>query len=304
MNHPISIGNRKNSISHLAACMIFTGAILCGAVFSAHAQQPAPSHAAPTSAPPLAKFEVVSIKPSEDRFLRLAQEGKNPVRVDDAQATLTGIDLSTLVQMAFQMPKYRVVLPHGVSGAHFNIAGKLPEGSTAVRFPEMVQSMLIDRFKMTFHREQRVLPVYYLSVGKGAPRLKPSTTTDPDQRGCSVTGINYHCQGVTMDQIAGELTKGYYLASAAQEQNLPAAAALAQQWPDKPVIDRTGLDGSYDFAVDFGKSKSTNGDATDASDEPISAFSAAKAIGLVLKPGDEPLEFLVVDHIETAPSDN
>ena len=261
---------------------------------------PCPVTVRAQDAQPVVKFEVVSIKPTEDRFLQLVREGKNPIRIDDAQATLMGIDLSTVIQMAYQLPKYRVVLPRAATTSHFNIAGKVPAGATAAQVPQMLQSMLADRFNMAFHFEDRVQPVYFLTVGKGALKLKPSTAVDPSTQGCSIKGITYGCKGVTMAQVADELTKGYYLASAAQEQNLPAAAGLAEQWPDRPVIDKTGFTGAFDFTADFGKPNSDNKAAAASADESdtVSAFLAIKSLGLVLQPDKQPVQVLVVDHID------
>ena len=60
----------------------------------------------------------------------------------------------------------------------FDILAKMPEGATKEQVPEMLQSLLAERFGLTFHKEMREQPVYAPVVAKGGPKLKESSTEE------------------------------------------------------------------------------------------------------------------------------
>jgi uncharacterized protein (TIGR03435 family) len=136
----------------------------------------------------------------------------------------------------------------------------------------MLQALLADHFATRSHRETRVLPVYVLMVAKGGSKLKES------RPGESAKG--------TMWSNQGEIS-----ALASSLESLP---ALLTGEVDRPVVDKTGLTGNYDFTLRFapGLSAGLNSDAA-------SIFTALEEqLGLKLEPSKAPLEVLVIDHIE------
>jgi len=79
-------------------------------------------------------------------------------------------------------------------------------------------------------------------------------------------------------------------------------------WLDRPVIDRTGLTGSYDFPLDFGRVGATvgrrGGGATDENVVLVPLRDAVKDLGLALESGRAPFDILVIDHSERVPTEN
>jgi uncharacterized protein (TIGR03435 family) len=177
----------------------------------------------------------------------------------------------------------------------------------------MVQSLLADRFHLKLHTELRDQPIYALVVDhQPAPGLTPAPddglcTRPFDQpkqpphpkvlgRSCQLFILRKgdlrqaHMNDYTVDQIAGNLV----------------LASLGALDP-RPVLDKTGLSGSYDFVIEFLPPKRhTSETATDAPDEePGATFEDAlrqqAGLKLVKQTGDVPV--LIVDHVEP-PSDN
>lgn len=173
----------------------------------------------------------------------------------------------------------------------------------------MLQELLADRFRLKVHWETRQLPVYFLTVAEGRPKFKqvvPGTGRNrPPARSIGYDGpTSVKCRDLSMDRLA--------------------ARVLGEQL-GRPVIDRTGLTGHYDFDLHW-TSNNNGAEQTDApfaaggavraasNDQP--AFSAAtptggtnlpkaleQQLGLKLEPGKGPVEVLVIDHVER-PSEN
>jgi len=138
---------------------------------------------------PKPAFEVVSIKVTQDDPMELAHAGINGMKVDDAQLVYRATPLWTVILSAFKLPADQVVMPSWALDVRFNIDGKLPAGSTKAQVPEMLQTMLADRLKMTFHHwespgqstkppnyrstERRLRPAVYERSGKSLSEVVP-----------------------------------------------------------------------------------------------------------------------------------
>jgi len=170
----------------------------------------------------------------------------------------------------------------------------------------MLQALLEDRFKLRIRRENREVPVYALTLAKGGPKLPafqegsctpvdfPRVPQPRPEDGCMVlirqgTGSTLALQapGTSLDGF----TKLLYLAV------------------DRPVIDKTGIQGLFDFHLEFAQQEATpafrpGGEPlprpAEPADEPAapSIFTAIQQLGLKLEPAKGPREFLVVDRVE------
>jgi uncharacterized protein (TIGR03435 family) len=225
-------------------------------------------------------------------------------RVDDAQVDLGGVDLSTLIQLAYGLPPDQISGPGWLEEEPFSIMAKLPAGASKSQVPEMLQTMLAERFKMTVHHEEKVRPVYLLEVGKGPLKLKESKGDNPGQDGCQGEGGGYRfCQNVTMEQFAEILSQGATM-SAMAPVGTPSALL------DRPVVDETELKGGYDFSLEYGRvgaarvGRGGNSAPTGDGATLVPISDAVKALGLVLKPGRHTFDILVIDHVERVPSEN
>jgi len=201
------------------------------------------------------------------------------------------VTLRQLIQMAYRVLQYQVVGPDWLSEEHFDVQANLPAGTSTNDVPEMMQTLLAQRFGLAIHHEQKVVPAYALMVAKDGPKFHESTADDSNAAIC-YAGISKICHKETMQMLADELSR---MARLGVERLNPWAI-------DRPVIDMTGLKGSYDFTMDYGP----QGNGPTAANDPdmVTAFEAVKALGLKLEPTTHRDELIVVDHIERVPTGN
>ncbi|MGD0499342.1 MAG: TIGR03435 family protein [Bryobacteraceae bacterium] len=250
-------------------------------------------HGQPSPARPA--FEVVSIRPgSPGSMMDLIQSGKMHSRIDDALLDLGSVSLSAVIQFAYRLPADRISGPGWLDDARFDILAKLPVGASKSQAPEMLQSMLAERFHFAAHRDQKVMPVYELMVGKGPLKLKESANDDSEPIPCE-GGLLAHltCHKVTLEQLANQ---------------------LSHKWDiDRPVIDVTGLKGAYDFTMGFdlvaGGGRRGSGSAAGQPNGPpdpteISLAEAVRRLGLRLEPARRTFDYLVIDHVDRVPTEN
>ena len=282
----------------------------------------------------LSKFEVASIRPS------VPLPGGRPCarnRTNDAgRVTRTCSSVKELLRDAgFQLS--RLLGPDWMEvGQKFDIQAKLPDGASLDRLPEMFQSLLEDRFGLAFHREYREQQIYALEVAKSGLKVKPAATpaeqpawvaeaaNNPDAERAFVAGIwgrsivVHRSDGATMSVIqtpsmgfvwrwvqrpAGII---HYEAPSITTEGLAGLAAIAANFPDPIVVDRTGLEGRYQVNLDVPTADIPTGaaDRSLVQEEYLRIVQdALKKLGLELKQRKEPVEMIVIDHLDKTPKD-
>jgi uncharacterized protein (TIGR03435 family) len=191
--------------------------------------------------------------------------------------------------------------PAWLDAKHYSIAAKA-DGPASIEVMEgpMMQRLLEDRFHLKTHRETREASVYALSVAKGGLKIKPAapgscTVRARDDTGFAAppTGQKPYCgeAGMAMNPFRFKFT----LASGTLRQLASNLGARV----DRPVLDKTGIEGKFDFRLEFAPN------SADPSDERTapSVFSALAEIGLRLEAAKGPRDYLVIDHVE-APTEN
>jgi uncharacterized protein (TIGR03435 family) len=169
---------------------------------------------------------------------------------------------------------------------------------------EMLRSLLVARFGMKYHFEDRPISSYMLIADK--PKLKkadPASRTGCKEGPASPSRADTRdqnpllsrlltCTNTSMSQFATLLFKG-----------------MAQGYVSGPVFDGTGLEGSWDFTLSFSapaQVQAPNGDNANA--EPTGAISLPdalqKQIGIRMEMQKHPVEVLVIDHLERQPTEN
>jgi uncharacterized protein (TIGR03435 family) len=164
----------------------------------------------------------------------------------------------------------------------YDIDATLPEGASREQVPAMLRGLLADRFKLAAHIVNREAPSFALVVGKAGSKLTPAKE-----------GATYANKG---DRIGMHFRQNMPLANLAQ--------FLANQL-QKPVADETGLKGSFWIALDYVPeypSDKSGGNGLDLA--PPLRVAIEEQLGLKLEPRKAPVEFLAIDHIEKAPSEN
>jgi uncharacterized protein (TIGR03435 family) len=293
--------------------------LLLAAAFSAALFAPALS----AQDTPRLEFEVASIKtsappgPGTGRIL-------GGVHIDGSQVNWTFLSLKDYIVSAYRVRIYQIDGPDWLGSERFDINAKLPAGSSPKDAAQMLQALLEDRFKLKIHREQRDFAVYGLVVGKGGLKMKesavdsdaPPATAAPGA--ASVAAVS-RPGGVTVNYSNGS---SFTFADNKFEGHKLSATLMADvmaRFTDRPVVDMTSLKGNYDFVIeltpeDFRAMGIRAAIAAGAQIPPQilqqfessgdSLANALEKLGLKLEPRKAPIEVLVVDHAEKAPSEN
>jgi uncharacterized protein (TIGR03435 family) len=173
----------------------------------------------------------------------------------------------------------------------------------------MLQNLLAERFKLTFHREKKEVQAYDLVVAKNGPKLKESPTTQPSsdddpEKPVSASTANRDENGFPIlppgrQPMMMAIKGGYAVQRFGDESMENFAEALAGQLRH-PVSDATGLKGKYDFTLNW-----IMGGALSPENTGPTLFTALQQqLGLRLESKKGTVDVLVVDHIEKSPTEN
>ena len=197
--------------------------------------------------------------------------------------------------------------PAWINSESYNINAKA-EGNASMEMMlgPMLQALLEDRFGLKVHRETRTVPAYALTVTKRGPRLQPAKEgcTPIDPTTAPQPGQKQLCGGPTNGTIAGKSS----ITLDAHGLSLNEFSKSLASIMGRPVVDKTGITGKFDFDLEFLPDESSAGLrvrlASSDSPNATSIFTAIQEqLGLKLESTRGPGEFLVIDHIER-PSEN
>jgi uncharacterized protein (TIGR03435 family) len=202
-------------------------------------------------------FEVASIRPSAPpgTLTQNFQGGTLHLGlvIDRARVDIAGLSLAEILPVAYRVKPYQVIGPDWMNEDRWDILGKLPEGASTDRVPEMLQSLLRDRFRLEAHSETRERNVYALVLNKNGPALKPSAPDAPAPRPGAQGNMQPDAKGRTVTITggpAGTLRATYLDDDSVRVElraNMPALAEILLA--DRTVIDFTELKGMYDIAL-------------------------------------------------------
>jgi uncharacterized protein (TIGR03435 family) len=301
-------GSRRKLL--LTAFGIVAIAIPILSSFAASTQNQPQSHpqASSTNAPKY-EFDTASIKPTKLR----GGSFMPGFTVDGYRSAYA--PLQTLIIQAYGVRPYQISgAPSWMISDLYDVEAKMdPSVADALKAlgpdqlklarQQMLQALLADRFALKVHTKTKDGPVYLLNVGKNGPRMqdaKPAAALQlagPD--GGGLTGV------IRLERGTGDGTKVN-----ATSVNIPYLTRYLSQILRRPVLDKTGLTGSYDFTLDFVPDAGQTPATTNADDNTLppdpgaSIFTAVQQqLGLKLDPGRGPVGTLVIDHVER-PSGN
>jgi uncharacterized protein (TIGR03435 family) len=273
MAHPIIRRLRLTKKLRLAASAF---AAVAGPIVLSIAS--APRLRAQTAAP--LAFEVASIRPSVLRpgtffVKKLLPTSDVPFRISGNRVITPRRTVTDLILAAYDVKDFQISgAPSWASqtGDRYDIEAKA-SGDTAPnldQFRLMFQSLLADRFQLKLHRDSKQLPTYDLVIGKRGSRLKPVPPDAPPSKG---------------------------------QHSLDHLVEALSQFLDRPVIDKTGLSGNFEYAVPLAqlvraKSEDPNGFAMGAVSSVVE-----ESLGLKLESAKDQVQILVIDRVEK-PSEN
>jgi uncharacterized protein (TIGR03435 family) len=223
-------------------------------------------------------FEVASVKP--------APPPKGPgisvnTHSDNGRITMSNVSLKDVLAQAYKVRYQQLDTPDWMENTRFDIVAKYPEGAGEKQIPEMLQTLLADRFKLAMHKESKVLPVYALVVAKGGPKLHPvdapaGLSTHGSKLGREMKGK------VTLSRLADALSGSL----------------------DRPVVDMTGISGAYEIDMKWSTDEGAEAKTGDTPDAPTIFTAIQETMGLKLEARKAPIDIIVVDHAEKVPTEN
>lgn len=265
---------------------------------------------------PAPQFEVASVRLGDGKGGSIALRFEAGGRV-----TATGMPPATLIQQAWRLPSFEQIvgLPKSFSGStskNITIVAKAPEGwlpnnpgvvNSQARdiLNTMLQSLLIERYRMKFHFEAR--PIDGLSLAAGKPKL---TRADPSGRtGCRREGQQQTGRALMVKEVCRNMTMAQF---AEQMQALDSGILY-------PVHDETGLEGAWDFTLNYdaysrlydlpvfrraAAAADTNGQAAEPSGSISFLDAVQKQLGLRIETRKRPEQVLVIDSMLEDPLEN
>ncbi|HVY94914.1 MAG TPA: TIGR03435 family protein [Bryobacteraceae bacterium] len=250
-------------------------------------------------------FEAATIDPVE---MTLAQAigGRSSVTIDDSFATFRGQSPVQLIQRAYGVLADQIInLPDSSRGVNFDIRAKIPAGVSKDQVPEMLQALLAERFKLVVHRQEEQRKLYQLTVAPGGTKkMQRMEGAGPGR--CPLQDGHRICAAESMAELATMMTNLRTLALAAAKAPAAAASGLAEMAAnaprdflvDRPVIDKTGLEGRFEFPFDYGPVPGS------PDLPPYRIVDSLNALGLKLVPVTSAVQTVVIDHIERMPTAN
>jgi uncharacterized protein (TIGR03435 family) len=250
------------------------------------------------SASPPPKFEAAVVKINKS-----GQTYRGDHILPSGQFNISNSPLREIIMWAYHVQlQYVTRGPGWIDSDRFDIVAKAPPDTTMDVARLMLRSLLADRFKLRIRQEQKVLPVFALTIGKSGPRLRP-----PDSFGLAHCGrgsehgivAQHHvrCTNMTLSDLAEFLPD------------------LAVRDIGYPVVDLTGIKGSYDFDLDFrldlapqwdgaGRGSQPDVDVSDPVNGPTIFEDLDTQFGLRLEAKKQAMPVIVVEDAVRVPEGN
>ena len=236
------------------------------------------------------EFAVGSIRPSNS-------EGRPEVGNFNGRGYGKNATLKMIMATAYQVPAFQISGgPKWVDSDRFNIEARAEDPTTGyIQLRLMTQSLLEDRFRLKLHRETRESAVYLLVTTKGGPKMTPSIDqATPDATGPSFSPADGPLRG---GAVKG---RGMLVTNAA---TMSVLANLLTSELGRPVLDQTKLKTRFDIRLrwtpDPLAATGPDGKDSDAGTDLPGLFTALREqLGIEIKSGRGPVEFLVIDSAE------
>jgi uncharacterized protein (TIGR03435 family) len=261
------------------------------------------------------------------------------MRINASRVDFDRMQLRELICQAYRIKFYQLVAPSWLltSEEGYDIVANLPAGAAKEQVPEMLRALLADRFGLVTHSDVREHDVYGLVVGKGglkirASRQEPAKSPESGSSSDQKDGQNSGAASATLNgggqKRSGPITTssdGKLVHFARRNVSMAMLAETLAPLLDRPVLDMTGLNDTYDTEFDVSMSDvmasfqakgylpsgaaaaGDPGDPALAASDPVggqSVRAAVRSLGLDLIRTRAPLPLLVVDHAEKLPVAN
>jgi uncharacterized protein (TIGR03435 family) len=277
------------------------------------------------------KFEVASVRPAApvSAVERMARNfSRRGLTISGRRVSIVDMNLTELVIRAFGIEHFQLSGPAWLSLRRFDIQALLPHEDSRRQVPQMLQTLLRERFALMTHTEFRPIPVYTLGVRKeGVAMVEVGPPTD------RVEPLPHEIvEGSGEDEVRVVASlSGYRRVTPrtawetrpvrrgitelrATRMTMRELTDVLRVFAGRPVLDETGLIGLYQFTIRLptgaGEQLLRGGITTTRDgqrlDDPsgISLFQSIEKLGLSLVARNSPMPVIVIDQILHVPTDN
>jgi uncharacterized protein (TIGR03435 family) len=250
-------------------------------------------------------IEAASLKPAGEFDGFVGCRRSNPGLFECRRATL-----KAMLIVAYGIKPYQIKGPTAISTERYSLIVRIQKGASESQFSAALQSLLTERFKIVLHRETESLPAYELTVGKGGLKAKevdPAEIAAADGAARSIR--------LMLGADGSRSTRG--------NMTIAQITSMLSNALERPVIDGTGLKGTYEVDLTYGVSELDPSQAqmrqalaadprVNSPLPPVDADSrlpglpqaVKENLGLELKAKQLPIEVLVIDQAEKVPLEN
>jgi uncharacterized protein (TIGR03435 family) len=255
-------------------------------------------------------------------------------RTTDSRVDIVGYPLQAVLREAFRVSDYRLSAPQWLNDVFVDIHATIPRDGMIQQVPEMLRSLLVERFALATHSESRAIDAYVLKVGESghtmreveaideidkafAPQVNAAGQARPDNvvatpegrvRTMAIPGGSRRITSRTMYErtLTGSATALYN----AIRMTMSELVEILEFNLDEPVVDGTSLNGVYQFQIELPRDASLfrmrRSLGVPTGEEPSRAltFRAVEGLGLALERQPTPMEVVVVDEISRTPTAN
>lgn len=199
-----------------------------------------------------------------------------PSRSTGQMFTVTNCALGELILFAYDVLQEQISGPSSLLNEKYDIVANAGRAVSSAETKQMLQILLADRFKLSFRREARKVPVYALVLGENGPKFEHTKT--PSEAGPKPVSTNASQLVLQNTEISDIVF------------------ALSRRVKDRIVVDETGLTGKFDFDMTWYLRLGRP--------DPPSVFTAVQELGLKLEPRESLVEFIAIDHAERPSEDH
>jgi uncharacterized protein (TIGR03435 family) len=229
------------------------------------------------------QFEVASVKPN--RIATAGGEGapREKITASPGSLTMQSVSFQTCIKWAYGLRDFQISGPSWITSEKYDIAAKASGAASEQELRLMLRALLTDRFKLKTRMETKDKPVYELVVAKNGPKMHPAKDDAPS---FGPVGGELVFQNFSMADLADRLSSRPFKL-------------------DLPVLDRTGLDGRFDFALKLASNAAELKHTLEGMEQgPSILVFFQDQLGLKLESRKGPIEMLIVESAEKIPAAN
>lgn len=250
-------------------------------------------------------FDAASVKPGPPANAGRFTIAGGPGTTDPTFIRYANIPLKRVLMDAYEMKYWQIAGPDWLNTLRFDISARIPDCTTKEQSLAMMRNLLTERFQMSVRRTAKELPIYALITDKSGAKLKTAAETTGDRNAIVGVQKNEGKDGFPVLAPGGrgivvETRNGAARISGFHSDLSKLADFLSNQL-GRPVFDRTGIAGEFDFTIYY---RPENAVADDANSYPGIFDALREQLGLKLDPRTGPVEMLTIERIEKVPVGN